>query len=605
MPIAGRRSRPTGDPRDMPSPRIRVHRILPGSTHEEPSMPQPAQRRYMSDSPPAGGPGIDRRTLLAGAALWPLAACEPVRMAALDGGWGGAQVDRGHLFRDQVRSPGPLAEPAAVRRAGVIVLGAGIAGLAAARALTAAGVDDVRVVDLEDTAGGNSRAHMMGGMACPLGAHYLPLPGPAAVEVAQLLDELGLRRLDAGVPVYDERHLCHSPQERVHVAGHWHEGLLPPVQALPAAQRAGTLAQYRQFSAAVTAAGQPGAFSIPTARSRWSAALAGLDAVPFARWLDAQGLTAPALRWYLDYCCRDDYGAGAAQVSAWAGLHYFAARRGFHAPGDAADDRDAVLTWPEGNAWLSSRLASPLGERLHTGMLALRVTPGRHDVSVDLWRASDRRTERWTAAQVVLAVPVFVAARLLEAAPAALVQASAALRYAPWLVGNLQLGEPLDDHPGAAPSWDNVVYDPARPGAGLGYVDAMHQSTRRIPGPTVLTAYWALGGDTPEQLAVQRRRLLTLPWTDWAQAVVQDLARVHPDLPGKLHRADLLRYGHALSIPVPGLRGDAALRWLATPQTRVHFAHSDLSTYSVFEEALYHGVRAARDVQLALRRRAA
>jgi hypothetical protein len=388
----------------------------------------------------------------------------------------------------------------------------------------------------------------------------------------------------------------------LNIAGHWFDGLLPPIDALPGADRATTLAQYRQFGAAVDAASVGGAFSMPTARSTWSAALDGLDATAFAPWLDAQGLNAPALRWYLDYCCRDDYGAGASQVSAWAGLHYFASRHGFHAPGDGGEERDGVLTWPEGNAWLAKRLAAPLGERLHAGSVALRVSEGRDEVSVDVWNAQAQRAERWVAKQVVLAVPLFVAARLLESPPAALTQVTAAMRHAPWLVGNLQLSDALDDRPGAPPSWDNVVYDPGREGASgsasIGYVDAMHQSTRSVPGATVLTAYWALGGNTPGQLSAQRARLMSEPWSAWAQAVVNDIARVHPDLLNKLRRVDLMRYGHAMSVPVPGLRSSAALRALAapgpTPGRRVHFAHSDVSGYSVFEEALYQGTRAGR-----------
>jgi hypothetical protein len=174
----------------------------------------------------------------------------------------------------------------------------------------------------------------------------------------------------------------------------------------------------------------------------------------------------------------------------------------------------------------------------------------------------------------------------------------AAMRHAPWLVGNLHLADALDDRPGAPPSWDNVAYEPGRDSASLGYVDAMHQSTRAVAGATVLTAYWALGGNTPEQLAAQRARLLGEPWSAWSQAIVQDLARLHADLPGKLLRVDLMRYGHAMSIPLPGLRSSAALAALAAPQRCVHFAHSDLSGYSVFEEALYQGKRAARRVLL-------
>jgi monoamine oxidase len=481
------------------------------------------------------------------------------------------------------------------RRVGAIVVGAGVSGLAAARALARAGIDDVHVFDLEDAAGGNSRGHAIAGMRCPLGAHYLPVPGEHAVEVIELLEALGVRRTEQGRAVYDERMLCHSPQERLHIEGFWHDGLLPPVEALPPAQRADTLAQYRRFGAAVDPAGAAGAFAMPTARSPWSAQLGALDAVTFAAWLDAQGLNAPALRWYLDYCCRDDYGAGAAQVSAWAGLHYFASRHGFHAPGDAAEERDGVLTWPEGNAWLARQLAQPLRDRLHTGCVALRATEARDAVAVDLWNVAAQRGERWQAAHVVMAVPLFVAQRLLAAPPAALA-AAAAVPHAPWLVSNLHLGEPLDERPGAPLSWDNVVYEPARAEPTLGYVDAMHQSTRSLPGPTVLTAYWALGGDSPAQLAAARARLLEQPWSTWAGAVVADLARVHADLPGKLKQIDLMRYGHAMSVPVPGVRSSAALRALAVPQRRVHFAHTDLSGYSVFEEAMYQGARAAAQV---------
>jgi predicted NAD/FAD-dependent oxidoreductase len=533
---------------------------------------------------------IRRRAVLAAAAALPLAGCTRSETFAYTGGWVGANAERGHRLRDA--KSGSLPAPAVQRRASVLVVGAGVSGLAAARALMRRGIDDVHVVDLEDVAGGNSRGHRIAGMACPLGAHYVPVPGVHAVEVIELLEALGLRRIEGGEAVYEERHLCFSPQERLCVDGHWFEGLLPPVEALPADQRAATLAQYRRFGAAVDRASVGGAFSMPTARSPWSSELDNLDAVTFASWLDVQGLTAPALRWYLDYCCRDDYGAGAAQVSAWAGLHYFASRHGFHAPIDATPERDGVLTWPEGNAWLSQRLAAPLRERLHTGMIALRVTENRLDASIDLWNVSEQRAERWAATRIVLAVPLFVAARLLAATPAALTRAVAAMPHAPWLVSNLYLAEALEDHPGAPLSWDNVIYEPGAALPTLGYVDAMHQSMRSVPGPTVLTAYWALGGNTPDELTRQRARLLREPWSAWSAAVVQDLARVHPDLPRKVERIDLMRYGHAMSIPVPGLRGSSALRALAAPQRRVHFAHTDLSSYSVFEEAMYQGVRA-------------
>ncbi|MEO6361942.1 MAG: FAD-dependent oxidoreductase [Caldimonas sp.] len=535
---------------------------------------------------------LDRRTLLAGAALAPLLACTRSELPSYSGGWVGANAERGHRLRDRKAAGVPA--PEFTRRAGAIVVGAGVSGLAAARELARAGIDDVQLLDLENEPGGNSRGHRIAGMRCPLGAHYLPVPGERASEVIELLDELKLRRVEHGRVVYDERALCHTPQERLFIDGAWREGLLPPVDALPAGERAATLAQYRAFSARVAQlAGGGDAFAMPTARSVWSSALSALDAQTFAAWLDAAGFTAPALRWYLDYCCRDDYGAGAAQVSAWAGIHYFASRHGFRAPGrdEGGDGGDSgVLTWPEGNAWLAERMAAPLAGRIATGLVVLRVDEEREAVVVDAWNTAAARLERWICPQVVLATPLFVAKRLLATANAALSEAVSRLPQSPWLVANLHLDTPLDDRPGAPPSWDNVLYG----SRALGYVDDQHQSLRPFAGPTVLTVYWALGGNSAAELSAGRAALLGEGWASWAARVVADVATAHPDLPARVRRVDLTRYGHAMSVPVPGLRSSAALQSLAAPQRRVQFAHADLSAYSVFEEAIYHGTRAGR-----------
>jgi monoamine oxidase len=501
--------------------------------------------------------------------------------------WLGAQAERGHRLR---MLPADAPVPARRHRAGVLVVGAGIAGLSAARALVQAGVDDVHLLDLEDEPGGNSRGHRIAGIACPLGAHYLPVPGPQAREVALWLAEIGIARSGYGRTVYDERYLCHSPQERVFVDGQWHEGLLPPI-----APGSSMMRQVQRFAAEVRRAQREIGFAMPSMRAAWTPAHDALDAQPFATWLHERGFDDARLLGHLDYCCRDDYGAGIAIVSAWAGLHYFASRHGFRAGTETPlPDDDAVLTWPEGNAWLARRLAAPLGDRLHTGRAVFRIVESRYEVAVDAWPAAAAETgepERWLARQVVIALPLFVATRLLAAPPAALQDAASRQRYAPWLVANIQLDAPPNERIGAPPAWDNVIFG----SAGLGYVNATHQSLVPSPGATVLTAYWAL----PES---ERGALLTADAASWAQRIVDQLAPAHPDL-GRIARTiDLMRYGHAMSIPTPGLRGSAALRTLAQRHGRLHFAHADLSGYSVFEEAFTHGHRAGGQAAAALGR---
>jgi monoamine oxidase len=567
--------------------------------------------------------------------------------AALEGGWLGAAHERGHVLRHAFAAP---TAPAVQKRCTVAIVGGGVAGLAAARALLRAGVEDIALFELEDAAGGNARTHQMHGMACPQGAHYLPLPGDQATDVQELLFDLGLLRTAFGRTLADERHLCHSPQERLWVEGQWVEGLLPPAASGSARQT-----QYRRFAKAMTKLSRELAFAIPTHKAPWTAGHAALDGIPFARWLGEQGFDDPGLRWYLDYACRDDYGADSEAVSAWAGVHYFASRHGFHVPGDdEKEEREAVFTWPEGNAWLTQRLAPALGSRLRRAALVHRVEVMRHGVQLDVLQfegatggsaqgaaASTARgsahtarktaqdaplpahaatLERWTSQHVVLALPLHAAVRILGTPPSALARAAAQVPQAPWLVANLHLRAPLTDKPGAPPSWDNVLYpfsaaaassgaaglaeppsnNAHSPATGaLGYVDAMHQNLRPMAGPTVLTAYWALGHAQPQLMHQQRQALLNEPWQAWAQRVLNDLSRAHPDLQARTARVDLTRYGHAMAVPVPGVRGSAALRALAepaAPRTRLHFAHSDLAAYSVFEEAYTRGTAVGQQV---------
>ena len=159
-------------------------------------------------------------------------------------------------------------------------------------------------------------------------------------------------------------------------------------------------------------------------------------------------------------------------------------------------------------------------------------------------------------------------------------------------------GAHVDERPRARPddaplSWDNVFYD----SPSLGYVVATHQSGRDH-GPTVLTWYYPFTGSG----TAARAELDAASREDWAATALADLQRAHPDLRASCRRIDVAYWGHGMARPRVGSVFDPALAAAREPFGAIHFAGSELSGLSLFEEALDHGVRAAEEVLAALGR---
>ena len=524
-----------------------------------------------------------RREFLGAAGALALAACSKGAPPLPPGELGGGNFSLGHRL-----GKGGFPAPAETRAVDVLIVGAGIAGLSAAWRLQRAGFEDFTLLELEAMPGGNSRYARSPVSAHPLGAHYLPLPNPEARAVRALLADLGVLKGDPGAlkPEYDEAYLCHSPQERLYRFGTWQEGLVPHL-GLEAGERQQMTRFFARMADFKTLGDSRGrTFALPLAYARPDASTAALDRLTFHDWLKAEGFDSPSLHWYVNYACRDDYGTDYRQVSAWAGIHYFAGRTGEGGLGAG----DTVLTAPEGNGWIVRRLAERLPGRLQTGLAVhgLRQEDGR--VHVDAWSEAEGRSLRYQARQVIWAAPLYLLPRVARQLPAELATAIAPLSYAPWLVASLHLAAPPEPGAGAPLAWDNVLYD----SPGLGYVVATHQQIRRAPpGPTVLSYYQPLSREDPR---LARQRLLGTPREIWAEAILADLGRAHRDIRQLTTRLDVFRHGHAMARPLPGfLDGERRAR-LARGWGRVLLAHADMSGMSLFEEANYWGVRAAEQV---------
>jgi phytoene dehydrogenase-like protein len=485
---------------------------------------------------------------------------------------------RGHALRDR-------REPPAVtgwREHAVVIIGGGVAGLAAAWALRQRGITDAVVLELGDAIGGTARGGQSAVTPYPWGAHYIVAPHREQTGLIALLDELGAIEGHAadGTPIVDEALRCREPEERVFYRGRWYEGLY--LDAGASAEDRRQLAVFRsevdRWAAWRDAEGRS-AFAIPIARSSDAAEVAALDRQSFGAWLDARGLGSERLRWLCDYACRDDYALTAADTSAWAGLFYFAARQ----RGGSGGDAQSVVTWPDGNHTLVRHLAR--GTAIETGVCVHSVGDNGEVIAESARGAFGVRARR-----VIVAVPTFVRNRIVRAAAAAPVPVPAG-DHGAWAVANVHLrARPVEVHHAPA-AWDNVFHD----SPSLGYVSATHQRGRDR-GPTVWTWYYPFPGDAGEA----RKKIAGAEYADWAEVVLADLERAHRDVRALVDRVEVAFWGHGMIRPRVGalFGGDRAAR--ARPVGKIHFAHTDLSGIALFEEAFDHGLRAAREVAEAL-----
>ena len=520
-----------------------------------------------------------------------LTACSSPRPPALpEGEIVGASDGIGHRIRD-----GISITPSGDRweTPSVVIVGGGVAGLSAAYRLIKSGFEDFVLIELEPAPGGTSRAGSSALTGYPWGAHYLPAPMKENQDLVALLDEMGMLegRDSDGQPIVAEQFLCRDPEERLFYHGRWYEGLY-----LRAGATSDDQAQWERFNAEIAkwvawkdARGRR-AFAIPVATASDDPEVTGLDRLSMSEWLDRNRFTSQRLRWLVNYACRDDYGVTMEQASAWAGLFYFSSR-----VVKSGSESQPLLTWPEGNGRLAGYLYEKCKSKVRLGLAACEIVPTGDARTIDVIALDDRAQSAvgFHAQRVIFAAPQFLSRYLIrdyrDRPPAHVFD----FEYGAWMVGNLFLKDrPVEN--GFPLAWDNVLYE----SESLGYVVATHQ--RGLDrGPTVFTYYYPLCDADPREA---RSKLLSTDRDYWADVSLTDLQRAHPEIRYLVERLDVMRWGHAMIRPRPGFVWGQSRRKAAAPYRGIHFANTDLSGVPLFEEAFYHGTRAASEVLLEHRR---
>ena len=502
-----------------------------------------------------------------------------------------------HLLRDQQLNAAPSREHVCE----TLILGSGAAALSVAWYLARNGYTNFCLADGFERNGNNAAYAYLGSLKTPLtapgGAHYLAQPSAESSHIRQMLADLGIIEgyNGAGKPIYRDTDLVNAPDERLLINGAWQDGIIPQPYDPDTRRFFALIAQL------LHARGSDGRkiFAIPIVLSSQDPQWRALDRQTFAGWLAAQGYQSPSLLWYLDYCCRDDYGQGIDQVSAYAGLHYFTARGNEHAP---------VLTWADGlnhlsealrrHAQIQSRAQLPDTRELTFRQpeshpyIATQIDEQNDHVRVTLRHIRTGDTRLIRAQNVICAMPLNIAQRIIQSPQRYGFAADFRLPpSAPWLISNFVLHSFPAEPKRSELAWDNIVYG----SRGLGYVVASHQHIHVAkPGHTLFTAYTALNHDSPANV---RRQLLAAEPRDLLDIAAQDLLAAY----GKRFWQHVAHIGitvraHAMSVPSAGYLTQPTLLALRQHQSRLHFAHSDLSGYSVFEEAAWWGVEAAKRI---------
>lgn len=465
-----------------------------------------------------------------------------------------------------------------------LIVGGGISGLSAARQFSKKGIDDFLLIELENHLGGNSSNGENKYSKFPLGAHYLPLPNRHDTVLLQFLEEekIILGYDSKGFPEFDELQLTFAPDERLFYRNNWQEGLVPKTgnSLEDDIQFKKFFLKMDTFRAGKGADGKY-LFDIPLALSSNEESIRAFDTITMQQWFEEEGFHSKPLFEYINYCCRDDFGLGIRYVSAWAGIHYFAARKQDATP----DSKDSVLTWPEGNARLAHHLQKYAENKTLKNHLVYDVKTTDEKVVATVFDADKKSTIEIFADKIIMATPQFVNQYIIKDRKTL----AQNFHYAPWLLATLVVSD-LRDNESFPLCWDNVIYG----SKGLGYVYDQHQSLQQVQSKKVITYYYSFSSS---DLKKSRKDLYYKKSAHWKQLVFDDLKIAHPNIESVTEEINIHLLGHGMISPVAGfIFGEAKKQAVQNIENKIFFAHSDLSGISIFEEAFHQGINIVNQI---------
>jgi monoamine oxidase len=266
--------------------------------------------------------------------------------------------------------------------ADVVVVGAGLSGLTAARRMSAQGLD-VLVLEAMDRVGGRVQNGEAAGVHVDLGGTFV---GPGQDRIVALAEEVGVRRF----PTYDTGSNVL----------HWRGTRRPYRGTVPDLGVASLLDVAR-----VQRALDRLAASVPSGRPQDAPRAVWMDGRSLGGWLRSQHATA-ATHDLMAVVTRTTWGCEPDQLSLLHAAHYVAMAGGLAPLLDTAGGAQEQH-FVEGSATIAERVAAQLGDRVRTSTPVSRVEVDPDSVEV---QAAGLRVR---ARRVVVAVPPTMRRRIV------------------------------------------------------------------------------------------------------------------------------------------------------------------------------------------------
>jgi protoporphyrinogen oxidase len=468
-------------------------------------------------------------------------------------GFGGDEYRPCH---DAVRDRGKGKLPAASEKHEVVIVGSGIAGLAAAVKLRKL---DAIVLETASGIGGTSRAGSFGQHEVNIGAAYFT--GNEG-EIGKLWDEIGMKL----TPV-------DQPNDRWLLAGKWvnrpwhDDGIL---STPPAVQKA-MLAMRKAMIALEKGPDFPqNPYQLSSSR-----ALA-LDKISFAEWL--KPYAQPDLYAFVDSYCYSALGASAKTVSAYGALNFYVEFMG------------EIFAFPEGNYHVIKKMAETFEragkDRIRKGCTVFRIAPEAAGARVCYLQNGEARAI--SAKKVILATPYFVASRVIEGLSPAQRYALNLGTYAAYYVLNLHFDrvvsfDSFDSWVPAAHVFDDFI-------AHTWTDKPRHAKLQEANAGQVITLFAPC-----KHPVLGRYSMMTKKPAEVAKPILEAFFKVLPEARPHLKHVHVTRWGHAIIINRPGL----VTRWLPRVQKQVgpiYLASSDGQALPAMETSTVEAMDAAKKI---------